>query len=167
MNKLIIFTDGACSANGQKGARAGYGVVLWNFPRPDEPFDIKVRLPAIEPQTNQRAELRALNRAFEEIRDHQITSPVTVWTDSEYARKCVTEWGPQWRVRGWKRKAGGKPLEHLDLLPKMIEFFEASQHFVRIQHIKAHQKRTDFPYSGNARADALAVESLELPQELM
>lgn len=57
----------------------------------------------------------------------------------------MIEWGPQWKVRGWKRKAGGKPLEHMDILPSMINWFEASQHFVRIQHIRAHTNKTEFP----------------------
>lgn len=154
---LHIFTDGACNANGHRGARAGYAVVLWNLPERSEPLGIAEALPLSEPQTNQRAELRGLKRAFEEIESRTLKGPLTVWTDSEYGRKCVTEWGPQWKARGWRRAQNStKPIEHLDILKPMIEFYEASQHFVRIQHVRAHTNKKEFPYTGNAMADGLA-----------
>ncbi len=163
---LHIFTDGACPSNGKKAAKAAYSVVLWNFPGLQEPLGIAEPVPPAEPQTNQRAELRGLARAFEEIQERRITVPITVWTDSEYGRKCITEWGPQWKARGWRRAQNAKkPLEHLDLLKPMIEFYEASQHFVRLQHIKAHTGRKEFPYSGNAMADWLATEAAQRSTE--
>jgi ribonuclease HI len=158
---LHIFTDGACSANGHKGARAGFAVVLWNLPELSAPYGIAEALPLSEQQTNQRAELRGLQKAFLEIQERDLKGPITIWTDSEYARKCVMEWGPQWKARGWRRaQNASKPLEHLDILKPMIEFYEASQHFVRIQHIKAHTKKKEFPYTGNAMADGLATAVL-------
>ncbi len=156
---LHIFTDGACPSNGQRAAKAAYSVVLWNLPDTTEPLGIAERVPATEPQTNQRAELRGLARAFEEIQQRGLKTPITIWTDSEYGRKCITEWGPQWKARGWRRaQHAKKPLEHLDLLKPMIEFYETSQHFIRIQHIAAHTGRKEFPYSGNTMADWLASE---------
>jgi ribonuclease HI len=153
---IHIFTDGACSKNGFKGASAAYSVVFWDLE--EKPFGLSYKVPAEEVQTNQRAELRGLNLAFEEIQKRQIKTPVTIWTDSEYARKCIEVWGPQWKARGWKRANGSKPLEHLDLLKHMIEFYESSRHFIILRHIKAHTNNTDFPYSGNAMADKLATE---------
>lgn len=156
---LHIFTDGACPSNGKRAAKAAYSVVLWNLPGATEPLGIAELVPPTESQTNQRAELRGLARAFEEIQQRDLKTPITIWTDSEYGRKCITEWGPQWKARGWRRVANAKkPLEHLDLLKPMIEFYEASQHFIRIQHVAAHTGRTEFPYTGNAMADWLASE---------
>lgn len=155
---LHIFTDGACPSNGFKAARAAYAVVLWNLEGRTEPFGIAELVPKSEPQTNQRAELRGVKRAFDEIQLRQLKGPITIWTDSEYARKCVTEWGPQWKVRRWRRaQNSSKQIEHLDILQPMIEYFQESQHFIRFQHVKAHSKRTDFPYCGNHMADSLAV----------
>jgi ribonuclease HI len=158
---LYIFTDGACPSNGFKAARAAFSVVLWNLEGSTEPLGIAELVPSSEPQTNQRAELRGMARAFEEIQTRGLKGPVTVYTDSEYVRKCVTEWGPQWKARGWRRSQGSKPLEHLDLLKPMIEFYEASQHFVRLQHVKAHTTRQGHPYDGNRMADALATALLK------
>ena len=154
----IIFTDGACPSNGKRAARAAYAVVLWSeTPR----VEIAERVPDSEPQTNQRAELRGMARAFEEIQQRSLQRPITIWTDSEYVRKCITEWGPQWKIRGWRRAANAKkPLEHLDLLKPMIEFYEQSQHFIRIQHVQAHTNRQEFPFTGNDLADRLATNAL-------
>jgi ribonuclease HI len=156
-----IFTDGACPNNGKSSAQAAYSVILWNFPDYKDPFAIAEKVPSNEPQTNQRAELRGLSRAFEEIKKLNTTTPITIYTDSDYGRKCVTEWGLQWSARGWKRAQNSKkPIEHLDLLKPMIEFYQQSQHYVRIQHIKAHTGKKEFPYCGNEMADKYASEML-------
>ena len=155
---IHIFTDGACPNNGRAAARAAYSVVLWNLPDRNEPLGIAEVVPLQEPQTNQRAELRGMWKAFQEIKERRLKGPITIWTDSEYTRKCITEWGPQWKARGWRRaQNASKPIEHLDILRPMIEFFEASQHFVRLQHVAAHTKKTGHPYDGNAMADTLAT----------
>lgn len=58
--------------------------MLWNFPEsPTLPIQISKPLQRTEMQTNQRAELRALERAFQEIEQRGIKAPVTIWTDSE------------------------------------------------------------------------------------
>lgn len=158
---LHVFTDGACSANGRQGARAAYSVVFWNLPGRTEPLGIAEKVPVSEPQTNQRAELRGMARAFEEIQKLGSKGPFTIYTDSEYVRKCITEWGPQWKVRGWRRANNAtKPLEHLDLLQPMIDFFQESQHFIRLQHVRAHTTKQGHPYDGNRLADKLATEIL-------
>ena len=154
-----IFTDGACSSNGRKGAKAAYSVVLWS--QEGNHTTIAEQVPANEQQTNQRAELRGMLRAFEEIQKQESRIPTTIWTDSEYVRKCVTEWGPQWKAYGWKRKANPKKaLEHLDLLKPMIDYYEQNQHLLRIQHVAAHTGKKEFPWSGNELADSLATNKL-------
>jgi ribonuclease HI len=156
-----IFTDGACPNNGKGSAQAAYSVILWNFPDYTEPFGIAEKVPSNEPQTNQRAELRGLYRAFEEIKKLNTKQPIIIYTDSDYGRKCIMEWGPQWKARGWKRAQNSKkPIEHLDILKPMIEFYEEAQYYVRIQHIKAHTGKKEFPYCGNEMADKYATEIL-------
>jgi ribonuclease HI len=158
-----IFTDGACRSNGKKAAKAAYAVVLWSEL---SPLELGERVPEQEPQTNQRAELRGMARAFEEIQKRDLARPITIWTDSEYVQKCVTEWGPQWKARGWRRASNGKkPLEHLDLLKPMIEFYEASQHFIRIRHVAAHTGKKEFPWNGNELADRVATMVLLKEEE--
>jgi ribonuclease HI len=62
MNKLIIFTDGACINNGKQNAKAGYGI---HFPN-NELNDISEHF-INSPITNQRAELYAILVALEKI----------------------------------------------------------------------------------------------------
>jgi ribonuclease HI len=31
---------------------------------------------------------------------------VVIYSDSEYVKKGITEWMPDWKKRGWKRKGG-------------------------------------------------------------
>lgn len=165
---LHIFTDGACPSNGRKLARAAYGCVLWNLGGVTGPICISEVLPLAEPQTNQRAELRGLKRAFDEIQERGLKGPITIWTDSEYGRKAITEWGPQWRVRGWRRAQNAtKPLEHLDILKPMVEWYEANQHYVLLRHIKAHSKKKEFPYTGNQLADEIAVKAVQAVQDAL
>lgn len=41
--------------------------------------------------------------------------PLHLLADSQYAIKCVTEWTPGWKRRGW-RKADGKPVLNRDII---------------------------------------------------
>ena len=160
---LHIFTDGACPNNGKLTSRAAYSVVFWNLPEYKEPFGIAELVPKEEAQTNQRAELRGIQHAFNEIESRELKGKgiITIWTDSEYSRKAITEWGPQWKARGWRRAQNAKkPIEHLDILKPMIEFYENNQHYIKIQHVAAHTNRKGFQYDGNALADLLATSIL-------
>ena len=113
----IVFTDGACSHNGQgDGAKAGLGIVLsdsdddlfWSI-AVDDTLDSG-------PRTSQRAELLATIEGLRNLRlVHQYCKDPTenlsksaarrrgndtyiVVTDSEYVVKGITEWFPAWRV---------------------------------------------------------------------
>ena len=51
LDRVVVYTDGACSYNGREGARAGIGV-YWGD---KHPFNVSERLGG--KQTNQRAEI--------------------------------------------------------------------------------------------------------------
>lgn len=158
---IHIFTDGACPSNGKgAAAKAAFATILWNIPGSAGPIEIAEVVPATEPQTNQRAELRAVYCAFEEIQKRSIQDKsIVIWTDSDYVRRCITEWASLWKARGWLKTQGGKPIEHLDLLKPMIAFYESHKETLQIRHVEAHTKKTEFPYDGNAAADKLAFRT--------
>jgi ribonuclease HI len=54
-----------------------------------------------------------LTAAIEALASLKTRSHVTLYTDSEYLKRGITEWLPEWKRRSWKRK-GGK-LANLDL----------------------------------------------------
>ncbi len=154
-----IYCDGACTANGRRGAKAGFGGVLQG-PTGDELETVSHPLDAKEPQTNQRAELKALQWAFAKALSAQCAPEgADIHTDSEYAMKCFTEWGPLWAAKSWRKANGGEVL-HQDILRPMWEMWKKRNGLIRLYHVSAHTGRTDQHSRGNARADALAVASI-------
>ena len=92
--KVTIYTDGACSSNGQDGAQAGIGVYCQEDP------SLNVCEPLSGRQTNQRAELKAAARGIANARANGYRE-VTVKTDSNYVKNGVESWMPNWDRNGW------------------------------------------------------------------
>jgi ribonuclease HI len=92
--KVVIYTDGGCVPNPGRGGWAA----LIRYP------DREVEIFGMEPlTTNNRMELTAAIKALELLSN---VSEAQIFTDSEYLKKGITEWLPNWRKRGWKRKGG-------------------------------------------------------------
>jgi ribonuclease HI len=150
-SRIQIFCDGACTANGKANASAGYGVSVQKDGK--EIQYSCVSLPSLEPQTNQRAELRALYKALKLTGEYS-QEGVDIYTDSKYALDCLQKWCPGWVRNGWK-KADKSPVLHQDILQPMYQLWKSSTN-VRMHHVAAHTGRTDELSLGNARADELA-----------
>ena len=148
---LAIYCDGSCRSNGRPEARAGWGVYVTDAGG-RELHRTSARIPAEEPQTNQRAELYALQYAIQYACDN---GGATIHCDSKYAMDCVGKWATLWAAAGW-RKADGKPILHLDLIRPTYERLTAATG-VRLVHVPAHTGGTDAVSRGNAVADALAT----------
>lgn len=157
---IEIFCDGCCLNNGRTGARAGYGVFV-RMKNGAEITRVAERLAADQPQTNQRAELRALQHALVLAAPYVVEGEdVAIYTDSRYAMDCITKWAPAWQAAGWV-KADRKPIQHLDLIKTMYEMLEAmggDSATLTLKHVAAHTGGTDSLSMGNAIADALANE---------
>ncbi len=50
---------------------------------------------------------------------------MTLYTDSEYLKRGITEWLPGWRKRGWRRKGGA--LANLELWQALDEALQPHQ----------------------------------------
>lgn len=150
---LRVFTDGSCTANGRRGARAGIGVYAT---RDDVPIKAhSAPLSADEPQTNQRAELQALYHGLVFISEQP--SPVAnVYTDSKYSLDCLQRWSNRWIKDNWC-KADGKPVLHQDLLKPMVALWNRLSKTVTLHHVAAHTGASDPLSLGNAKADELAT----------
>jgi ribonuclease HI len=151
-SRLQIYCDGACRANGRKGAKAGYGVSVQREGK--ELQAISKALDPSEPQTNQRAELRGLQKALEFGK----AEGADIYTDSEYGRKCLESWAATWAAKGW-RKADGSAVLHQDILRPMWDMWKA-RGSTRLFHVSAHTGHGDAHSKGNERADALATQSI-------
>jgi ribonuclease HI len=158
MTQTDIFCDGSARGNGQQGARAGYGVILFIDRLPSTKYSVK--LPASDPQTNQRAELLALFHALRIVKEKHVQT--TIYTDSMYGINCVSVWGSGWKKRGWK-KADGKPVLHVDIIEPMITLYESltASKFLTLKHVKGHQKTCTYEAYGNSLADELATAAAD------
>ena len=139
---LVIYTDGACSGNPGPG---GWGVLM-------QFGDIEKTLKGGEiDTTNNRMELMAAIKALEAIKPG-FKGKTTLWTDSTYVMKGITEWIHGWKSRGWK-KSDKKPVINADLW-KILDVLNAERD-VTWKWVKGHAG-----VDGNERADELAREGM-------
>lgn len=136
MTRVTVYTDGACRGNPGPG---GWGVLLLAG-------ENKRELYGAEPlTTNNRMELTAAIKALEALKRK---CEVSIYTDSEYVRKGITEWLQAWKDRGWKT-AAKKPVKNMDLWRALDAL--TSEHQVEWHWVKGHSGEP-----GNERADELA-----------
>ncbi len=134
--QVTIYTDGACKGNPGAG---GWGAWLTWVDHEKELFGGESLT------TNNRMELTAVIQALGSLRR---TCHVTIYTDSQYVRKGITEWIVNWKVRGWKT-ADNKHVKNADLWQQLDA--QRNLHHVDWRWVKGHSGDP-----GNERADELA-----------
>jgi ribonuclease HI len=136
-----IYTDGACRGNPGPG---GWAAVLSAGGREKEISGAQIQT------TNNRMELQAVIAALQALK-----RPVDVrlYTDSQYVRRGILEWLPQWKARGWKT-ADKKPVKNQDLW-QLLEA-AAARHRIDWHWIRGHTG-----IAGNERCDALANAAID------
>lgn len=99
--------------------------------------------------TNNQMELTAAINAFKAL-----IKPcnVTLYTDSNYVIKGISEWMPGWKKKGWKT-ASGTPVKNVDLWKELDLLVQ--QHSVSWHWVKGHSGNP-----GNERADQLANKGI-------
>jgi len=140
--RVIIYTDGACVPNPGPGGWAA----LLRFGEHE-----KVLTGSATNTTNNRMELTA---AVEALKSLNRACQVEIYTDSEYLKRGITEWLPNWRRRGWKRKGG--TLANIDLWQALEA--SLSQHAITWHWVRGHNGNPD-----NERVDRLANSALYKP----
>ena len=135
-----IYTDGACSGNPGPG---GWGALLRYKGRE------RTLSGGESSTTNNRMELMAAIRSLETL-----TRPcrVTLYTDSEYVRKGITQWLPNWKQRGW-RTADKRPVKNADLWKRLDN--AVTRHDIKWRWVRGHSGHPE-----NERADALARQAI-------
>ncbi len=139
---VIIYTDGACSGNPGPG---GWGSVMMYRGHRRE-------LSGGEADTtNNRMEMMAVIRALESLRR---PCSITLYTDSTYVIKGMTQWLEGWKKRNW-RTAAKKPVKNVELWQRLETAI--APHAVKWVWVKGHSGVQE-----NERADELATSAIPL-----
>jgi ribonuclease HI len=136
-----IYTDGACRGNPGPG---GWAALLTMGEREKEISG------AENLTTNNRMELQAVIGALQALKR---SVEVRLYTDSQYVRRGMLEWVPQWKARGWKT-ADKKPVKNQDLW-ELLET-QAARHRIEWHWVPGHAG-----VPGNERVDALANAAID------
>ncbi len=144
MNEVEIYTDGACKGNPGPG---GWGVLLRS------PGTEKELFGGESGTTNNRMELTAVIEGLTALKR---PCRVTVYLDSEYVRKGITEWIVGWKARGW-RTAAKQPVKNVDLWQRLDALVAGAGHRIEWRWVKGHSGDP-----GNERADRLANQGVDL-----
>lgn len=136
---VTIYTDGSCQGNPGPG---GWAAIL-KYGKHEREIS-----GGEKDTTNNRMELRA---ALEALRALTEPCQVTLLTDSEYLKKGITLWMPNWKRRNWRRK-GGK-LANVDLWMKLDE--EIQRHEIHWRWVRGHAGNVM-----NERVDKLAKNAI-------
>lgn len=108
---LKIYTDGGCSGNPGPGGWA-YVMVLGTF----QGEKIVAEQKGGEANTtNNRMELTAVIESLRALKSmDNVPRKATVYTDSQYVQKGITEWIINWKRNSW-RTSDKKPVKNQDL----------------------------------------------------
>jgi ribonuclease HI len=131
-----IFTDGACSGNPGPG---GWGALLrYN--------GVEKEISGGEPETtNNRMEMMAVIQALAALKK---PSTVTLYTDSQYVQRGVTEWMKGWKAKGWPTR-----IKNQDLWLRIDSALQV--HTVKFVWVRGHDGHEE-----NERVDKLAVAAI-------
>jgi ribonuclease HI len=92
-------------------------------------------------------ELMAVIQALEALKR---PCAVTLYLDSQYVLKGITEWLPGWKAKGWKT-ASKQPVKNVELWKRLDDLLLQGGHVVDWRWVRGHNGD-----AGNERADALA-----------
>jgi ribonuclease HI len=159
--KVDVYTDGSCTYNGQKNAKASYA---YYFPEYKEHSGAG-RVPDDHPQTNNRGELMGILEAVKKVEQVFPASDIElqIYTDSQYCKNCLTIWYPKWVSNGWKT-ATGAPVVNRELVEDITNRFLSLQSY-KITYVRAHTGGDDEMSKNNHIVDRMAVEVIDPPKK--
>ena len=145
MSEVEVYTDGACKGNPGPG---GWGALLRI--RSAQGVREKELYGGESLTTNNRMELLAVIRALEALKR---PCAVTLYTDSVYVQKGITEWIHGWKKRGWLT-AAKEPVKNADLWRELET--ASCAHQMDWRWVKGHAGHPE-----NERADELANRGVQ------
>lgn len=143
--EVIIYCDGACLGNPGPG---GYAALLMhNSPNARERVVSGYELST----TNNRMELRAAIEGIKALKRH---CEMSIFSDSQYVVRGMTEWIGAWQKSGFK-SSSKKSIANVDLWLELLE--AANGHTIFWQWVRGHAGNVF-----NERVDEIAREQAGL-----
>ena len=139
-NKIIIYTDGACSGNPGKG---GWGAVLIYGDKQKHLSGSAILT------TNNKMELKATIEALKAVKK---SNDIELYTDSQYVKNGINLWITNWKKNGWKT-ANKKEVANKDLWIELDKY--VTHHNITWFWVKGHSGN-----HYNEMADNLAVKAM-------
>ena len=156
INRIKIYTDGACQNNGKLNAKCGVGIYFGKDDTRNLSKALKGPL-----QTNNIAELTAilyclkiLLKTEKNIDDNMFI----IFSDSKYSIDCITKYIVVWLKNNWQT-ATKKPVKNRTIIESIYNMMSLFKN-LEFKYIKAHTKNMDEDSIGNRNADLLATNSL-------
>ena len=142
MDKVDIYTDGACLGNPGPGG--------WAFIIKYRNGNIKEFSGSEKYTTNNKMELTAAIKAIKYFKK-KIT--INIYTDSKYLKDGITIWIKKWKLNGWKT-SNKKNVKNSDLWKLLEE--KIKDHKIHWMWVKGHDENIF-----NEKADMLAKKAIE------
>lgn len=144
---INVYTDGGCSNNGRKNAKAGIGI----FFSDNDSRNFYSRIEG--KQTNNTAEISAILKAADILKREILAGfTVNIYSDSEYAMRCCREYGEKLEKINWTKN---KPIPNLEFVKEAYYTFKEYPNVI-FHYIAAHTGLNDIHSIGNEGADRLA-----------
>ncbi|MFZ2484439.1 MAG: ribonuclease HI [Minisyncoccia bacterium] len=151
---ITIYTDGSSRGNPGPGGWAGVLIYDKNDQAPMSNDQWVTEIGGREEHTtNNRMELTAAIESLELVSKLVPSAKpleASLYTDSEYVMKGITEWVHNWQKKGW-RTANKKPVLNQDLWQRLLEVTEGKN--IEWKYVAGHAG-VDL----NERADVIATE---------
>ena len=140
INKIIIYTDGACKGNPGPG---GWGVVI---------IENNIETELYGKEINTTNNIMEMTAAIKGLQFFKLKRNITLYTDSNYLKLGITKWINGWKRNNWinSKKEQVKNKSYWITLDKLNNL-----HNIEWKWVKAH--------SGdkyNERADKLATSAI-------
>ncbi|MES2215174.1 MAG: ribonuclease HI [Pseudomonadota bacterium] len=144
--KIIIYTDGACSGNPGPG---GWGAYLVYKSHQKEIYGMEAHT------TNNRMEIMAAIKALEALKQ---PCDVELYTDSVYLKNGITTWIHNWIKKDWR--TGKSLVKNVDLWQTLYQY--SNKHNIDWHWVKGHSTN-----KGNQAADRLATQGRDEAKKSM
>ncbi len=159
VNSITLFTDGGCKANGKSNAKSTYAYAGFDTTTKELLFHYGTSSSG-EKQSNNVGELSAILYGIRYALRCGCQH-IKIITDSQYSIKCITEWGPNWRIKNLRDKA------NTDLIYPIIDMLNNTSVKWEFLHVRGHKKAPSedssseayFNWYGNDFVDKLCNEA--------